>query len=97
MEATAVNRADTLQRKGLYPSMKGVTNIIGLECSGYLLNSLEDLKHDQYKKNRKVMALLSGGGYADIVKVRKTHVMDIPSGFNFEEAAAIPETWLTAF
>lgn len=43
------------------------------------------------------MALLSGGGYADVVKVRKSHLMDIPEGMSFEEAAAIPETWLTAY
>ena len=43
------------------------------------------------------MALLPGGGYGDIARVHKTHVMKIPSGLSFEQAAAIPETWLTSY
>lgn len=97
MEATAVNRADTLQWKGQYPPPKGASDIIGLECSGYILNSLEEYKEKTYKKNKRVMALLSGGGYADVVWVHKDHLIEIPEGLSFEEAAAIPETWLTAY
>jgi len=51
VEATAVNRADCLQRQGKYPPQEGVTHIMGLECAGYL-------------GDQKVMALLPGGGYA---------------------------------
>ena len=97
MEATAVNRADTLQRKGQYPPPKGASEIIGLECSGYVLNSIEEFRTGAYKRNKRVMALLAGGGYAEVVRVKKDLVMEIPGNMSFEEAAAIPEVWLTAF
>eukprot|EP00351_Strombidinopsis_sp_SopsisLIS2011_P001732 CAMPEP_0116886456 /NCGR_PEP_ID=MMETSP0463-20121206/20324_1 /TAXON_ID=181622 /ORGANISM="Strombidinopsis sp, Strain SopsisLIS2011" /LENGTH=89 /DNA_ID=CAMNT_0004546931 /DNA_START=30 /DNA_END=299 /DNA_ORIENTATION=- len=51
IEATAVNRADILQRQGKYPPQPGVTHVMGLECAGYL-------------NDKRVMALLPGGGYA---------------------------------
>jgi len=97
VEATSVNRADILQRKGLYPPPKGSTNIIGLECAGYQLQNAEDYVNGTYKKGRRVMALLSGGGYSDVVAVHKDHVIDIPDTFSFEQAAAVPETWLTSY
>ena len=59
VEATAVNRADLLQVQGKYPPPKGVTDILGLECSGYLV----DPKTNEIT-DRRVMGLLSGGGYA---------------------------------
>ena len=43
------------------------------------------------------MALLSGGGYADYAKVRKDHLINVPDGMGFDEAAAIPEAWITAY
>jgi tumor protein p53-inducible protein 3 len=43
------------------------------------------------------MALLSGGGYAQFAKVKKDHIMSVPKGMSFEEAAAIPEAWATAY
>ena len=73
IEATAVNRGDLLQSYGKYPPPKGVTNIIGLECSGYLVDPLT-----QEITDKKVMALLSGGGYSQFVKVNKDHIMNIP-------------------
>jgi tumor protein p53-inducible protein 3 len=69
MEATAVNRADILQRQGRYPPPKGATDIIGLECSGYIVNEESELENGSYKNNDRVMALLPGGGYGDIVAV----------------------------
>jgi hypothetical protein len=42
-----------------------VTNVIGLECSGYLINDLKELDNEEYKKGKRVMALLPGGGYAE--------------------------------
>eukprot|EP00347_Sterkiella_histriomuscorum_P002821 403366677 len=60
VEATAVNRADTLQRKGKYPPPKGVTDIIGLECVGFKSDPLTL----QVDKSQQYMALLSGGSYA---------------------------------
>ncbi len=97
MEATALNRADVVQRKGNYPPPKGVTDIIGLECAGYLLNSPSELLDKSYTRNQRVMALLPGGGYASVAKAQRGEVLPIPASLSFEEAAAIPETWVTAF
>ena len=79
VEATAVNRADLLQSHGKYPPPKGVTDVIGLECAGYLVDPKTNEITDQ-----AVMALLSGGGYADFVKVHKDHVMRVPDNISFE-------------
>ena len=92
VEATSVNRADLLQSYGKYPPPKGVTNILGLECSGYLVDPISNEITD-----KKVMALMSGGGYAQFAKVNKHHIMNIPEGLSFESAAAIPEAWITAY
>ena len=97
IEATALNRAEILQRKGLYPPTKGSTNIIGLEGAGYILNHPEEYKTGEYKQNKRVMALLSGGGYSDVVTCHKNHIIEIPDNLSFNDAAAIPETWLTAY
>ena len=64
VKATAVNRADILQRQGKYPPLKGATTIIGLECSGEIVDA-ETLE----PTGEQVMALLPGGGYAQYVKV----------------------------
>ena len=84
IHATAVNRADTLQRKGLYPPPPNETEILGLEMAGKL-------------GDRRVMSLLAGGGNAECVAVDEALLMDIPPNLSFEQAAAIPETWLTAY
>lgn len=97
MEATAINRAETLQRQGKYPPIPGETDVIGLEAAGYRVNSIEEYKSGDYKNNDRVMALLPGGGYGDIARVHQLHLMKIPENLSFEEAAAIPETWLTAY
>lgn len=82
--ATALNRADTLQRKGLYPPPPNTTDVLGLECAGRV-------------GDRRVMALLPGGGYAEQVAVPESLLMDVPPNLSLRQAAAIPETWLTAF
>ena len=92
IEATACNRADLLQSQGKYPPPTGVTDIIGLECAGYLVDPVTNEITD-----RKVCALLSGGGYAEFAKVHRKHILDIPEGLSFEQAACIPEAWVTAY
>jgi len=93
--ATAVNRADLLQKRGLYPPPPGAPEILGLECAGVI---------DQVGGNvaglapgDRVMALLAGGGYAEQVSVHAGSVMPVPRGVSFEAAAAIPEVFLTAY
>eukprot|EP00347_Sterkiella_histriomuscorum_P009914 403339393 len=93
VEATAVNRADTLQRKGKYPPPKGVTDIIGLECVGFKTDPLTL----QVDKSQQYMALLSGGSYALYAKVHKDHLIPVPKSLKLEQIAAIPEVWLTAY
>lgn len=77
---------------GKYPPPKGITNVLGLECAGHLVDPDTNKITD-----RKVMALLSGGGYADYVRVPKDHIIDVPDGMTLEEAASIPEAWITAY
>eukprot|EP01062_Namystynia_karyoxenos_P002192 TRINITY_DN10774_c0_g1_i1.p2 TRINITY_DN10774_c0_g1~~TRINITY_DN10774_c0_g1_i1.p2 ORF type:complete len:377 (+),score=134.15 TRINITY_DN10774_c0_g1_i1:125-1132(+) len=92
VHATAINRADTLQRKGQYPVPPGATDVLGLEMAGTVVRP-----GSRWGAGDRVMALLSGGGYADYVSVPEELLMRIPQGYNLHQAAAIPETWLTAF
>ncbi|XP_068754762.1 quinone oxidoreductase PIG3-like [Montipora capricornis] len=93
---TALNRADTLQRRGLYPPQPGESDILGLEVSGVI----EDVGEDcvgKWKKGDGVMALLGGGGYAEYVAVDEGLVMHLPDSCKLSDSAAIPENWLTAY
>ena len=94
VHATALNRADLLMREGRYPGLKDVITL-GLEASG----TVESIGSNtsKWKVGEKVMALVNGGGYAQYVAVNEQHVMPIPPHLNFNEAAAIPEVWLTAY
>jgi putative PIG3 family NAD(P)H quinone oxidoreductase len=86
VRATAVNRADLLQAAGHYPPPAGASEILGLECAGVIAGTSE-----------RVMALLPGGGYAEEVTVDRGSVMRVPDALSDEEAAAVPEVFLTAF
>ena len=88
---TAINRADTLQRKGAYPVPEGETDIFGLEMSGTVVES------NRYQKGAKVMSLLGGGGYAEYVTIDEDMLMLVPENLSLKVAAGIPETWLTAY
>jgi len=95
VRATALNRADLLQRRGKHPPPKGVPNILGLEMAGEVVDA-GHLTGD-WKAGDRVCALLPGGGYAELVAVPADLVMRIPPNLSFEEAAAIPEVFLTAY
>jgi putative PIG3 family NAD(P)H quinone oxidoreductase len=86
VHATAVNRADLLQREGRYPPPAGASELLGLECAGV-----------DAKSGERVMALLPGGGYAEEVAAHRGSVMRVPDALSYEEAAAMPEVFLTAF
>ncbi|XP_010000688.1 PREDICTED: quinone oxidoreductase PIG3 [Chaetura pelagica] len=96
VSASALNRADLLQRRGKYPPPKGASPILGLEAAGSVAG-LGPGCRGRWKAGDAVMALLSGGGQAEYVTVPEGHLMAIPSDMTFTEAAAIPEAWLTAF
>jgi putative PIG3 family NAD(P)H quinone oxidoreductase len=93
--ATAVNRADLLQRQGLYPPPPGASDILGLECAGEVLERASDV--EGFSPGDRVMALLSGGGYAEQVVVDAGSAMHVPASLDLEQAAAVPEVFLTVF
>lgn len=95
VKATALNRADTMQRKGNYPPPKGESAILGLEFAGEVSAIGDGV--DNWQIGDTVCGLLGGGGYAEYAVIHKDLAMPIPKGLNFEEAAAIPEVFLTAF
>ena len=93
--ATAVNRADLLQRQGLYPPPPGASEIIGLECSGTVAALGPDV--EGWQVGDEVCALLAGGGYANRVCVPAGQVMPIPRGVDLVTAAALPEVACTVW
>jgi putative PIG3 family NAD(P)H quinone oxidoreductase len=95
VHATAVNRADLLQRQGLYPPPPGASPILGLECAGEVIDVGSAVSG--WKIGDRAMALLAGGGYAEEVVVHHGSAMQVPSPLSWEEAGALPEVYLTAF
>ena len=95
IHAAALNRADLLQRRGLYPPPPGVTDILGMECAGTVA-ALGPGCVGTHDLGARVMALLGGGGYAERVIVPEAMALAIPKALSFEQGAAIPEAFLTA-
>ncbi len=93
--ATAVNRADTQQRKGNYPPPPGESDVMGLEAAGVI--QAVGAGVEGWKIGDRVMTLLGGGGYATHAKAAAGTLMPIPDGFDMVQAAAIPEVFLTAY
>ncbi|WP_047150337.1 NAD(P)H-quinone oxidoreductase [Aneurinibacillus tyrosinisolvens] len=95
VKATALNRADLLQKRGLYPPPSGASPILGLEMAGVVEKVGSNV--EGWKAGDRVCALLPGGGYAEYAAIPAGMAIRIPEGFSFEEAAAIPEVFLTAY
>lgn len=93
--ASGVNRADILQRQGLYPPPAGTSHILGLEIAGIVEEVGASVS--KWKKGERVFGLLAGGGYAQYAVIHQHLAMPIPDPLSFEEATAIPEAFLTAF
>lgn len=93
VHATAVNRADLLQRRGMYPPPPGASTVLGLECAGSVARLGPGV--EAFAPGDRVMALLPGGGYAERVAVHAGSVMPVPARLSFEEAAGVPEVFLT--
>jgi putative PIG3 family NAD(P)H quinone oxidoreductase len=93
--AAALNRADLLQRAGGYPAPPGVSTVLGLDSAGQVAQLGEGVAGPEV--GERVCALLAGGGYAERAVVPVGMLMPIPGGWSFEEAAALPEAYLTAF
>ncbi|HSN69028.1 MAG TPA: NAD(P)H-quinone oxidoreductase [Thermoanaerobaculia bacterium] len=95
VRAAGVNRADLLQREGKYPPPAGASPILGLECAG-VVEAVGSEVHEIDRGDR-VMALLSGGGYAEYAVAHAGSVIRTPGIYTDVEAGAFPETFLTAF
>jgi putative PIG3 family NAD(P)H quinone oxidoreductase len=96
VRATAVNRADLLQRMGAYPAPPGSpADIPGLEIAGEV--DLVGADVTELAHGDRVMGIIGGGGYAEYVVVHARTLARMPEGMSFADAAAIPEAFLTAW
>ncbi len=95
VHATALNRADLMQRQGNYPPPPGASAILGLEMAGVVAAVGPNVQ--DWQTGDQVCALLPGGGYAEQVIVPAAMLMPVPLGWDFTLAAGLPEVYLTAF
>ncbi|HLU99588.1 MAG TPA: NAD(P)H-quinone oxidoreductase [Thermobifida alba] len=95
--ATAVNRGDISQRQGHYPPPPGASEYLGLECSGRIVALGPGTEDSGHRVGDEVCALLSGGGYAELVAVPVGQVLPVPAGVGLVEAAALPEVACTVW
>lgn len=93
--AAGINRADIMQRLGLYPNPFGGPNVPGLEVSGRISRVGSDVV--DWSVGDEVCALLSGGGYAEQVAVPAGHVLPVPAGVELADAATLPEVMCTVY
>ena len=94
VRASALNRADTLQRKGSYPPPKGDSEILGLELAGDVESWGAGV--EGFSKGQRVFGLVGGGGYAQYALIDHQMAMPIPDEWSYSEAAAVPEVFFTA-
>ena len=94
VRCAALNRADLMQRQGGYPPPPGASTILGLECAGMVAAVGPEVKG--WRVGDRAMALLPGGGYAEKAVAHHGSAMHVPAALNDEDAAAIPEVYLTA-
>ncbi len=95
IQAAALNRADLMQRAGHYPPPPGAPDILGLEMAGAV--AAVGANVTSWQVGDRVCALLPGGGYAEQVNVPQEMLMAIPDGWSYEQAAAVPEVFYTAY
>lgn len=93
--ATALNRADVLQRRGLYPGPKMEHEVPGLEFAGTIAAVADDVT--AWSPGDRVMAVVGGGAYAERIGVHERQLLPIPASIDTIAAAAIPEVFMTAF
>ena len=90
-----LNRADLVQRLGMYPPPPGASEIMGLECSGEIVETGADVS--DWSVGDRVCGLMAGGGYAEFATVDQGSLFKIPDTMSFEEAGALPEVMMTVW
>lgn len=95
IHATAINRADLVQRSGNYPPPPGASPVMGLECAGEVADVGDGVT--RWKTGDRVCALMAGGGYAEYAVVHEGSVLPIPGDLSLAEAASLPEVYATAW
>ena len=90
-----LNRADLVQRRGLYPPPPGASHIMGLECAGTIV--ARGAAVTDWAIGDRVCGLLAGGGYAEFAAVDQGSLFKIPDAMSFEEAGALPEVMMTVW
>lgn len=95
VHATSVNRPDLVQRMGNYPPPAGDSEILGLEVAGVIESLGAGISG--WNTGDRVMTLVGGGAYAEYAVAYADHLMPIPESMNFEEAACVCESYITAF
>jgi putative PIG3 family NAD(P)H quinone oxidoreductase len=93
--ASALNRADLLQRQGFYPPPPGASDIIGMECSGRIASVGAGVS--SWEAGDEVCALLAGGGYAEKVAVPAGQLLPAPPGWSLTDAGGLPEVACTVW
>ena len=100
VKAIGVNRADLMQKQGLYPAPKGTRNdILGLECAGVIIECHESISKTEQDRwlHQRVMVVVPGEAYAEEVVAHKDSLLLVPEHWDFPQAAAFPEAFMTAF
>lgn len=95
VQVSGVNRADLLQRRGLYPPPPGATEVPGLEFAGVVAEVGRGVT--RWRPGDRVMGIVAGGGYAERVMVDERVAVAIPGGMDMTVAGAIPEVYMTAY
>jgi len=95
VRATALNRADLLQRMGFYPGPPMEHEIPGMEFAGTVAAVGERVS--AFSVGDEVMGIVGGGAYAEVLTVHERQAMPVPGSVGLDDAAAIPEVWITAF
>jgi len=98
VRASGVNRPDVLQRKGMYASPPGASDLPGLEIAGEIIaGDAAELAAAGFKLGDRVCALVAGGGYAELCVAPIAQCLPVPAGFSDVEAASLPETFFTVW
>lgn len=95
VDSAGVNRADLLQRSGLHPVPPGVSEVLGLEVSGVVVELSRDV--EGVRVGDQICVLLPGGGYAELARAPASLLMPVPAALSLEEAAGVPEVFMTAY